>query len=327
MSTTTQQWRMLPVYTLSVTTIVGVLDGIYTVMTGSTYYGGATRTPGSGSAWTFSRYQNAGTTEAVYGTPPTDTLNHRVIFGGATGAKTPTMASPDTWVVSSLLGSINKNSGSFNAWDAAAPFTSGSFYGYWKFFNAAGASAAAKLRIYESQECLAIFIEDAAGAIYGGFLGALIDPESTDTTSDAESDGKVYGIITSGHTAITGLNTGTASNVSTNKFMMHSTSNAQSHSGIFVPGSASIETMCRGENPADSTTTSRKTKSGRWVRQPQTMSRRSAAPNDTIIGRLREMNLVIDSTIGAVHQESSVDVYYYVGGSTSPSGDCLGLLY
>ena len=126
------QWRYVGSTSTGATTATW-LDALFTLGTKATYYDGSTRTPGTGQAGTYSRYQNSGVTEAVYATPATDTLNVRHIWAGAssTPSPTPTMATPDVWANDRVFVSINKNSGAFNAYNAANPFTSGDFFGYW----------------------------------------------------------------------------------------------------------------------------------------------------------------------------------------------------
>ena len=79
-------WRYVGAQAFASATVASALDALFTLGGAATYDDATTRTPGSGSAWTWSRYQNAGTTEACYATPPTDTLGLRVILAGAASA-------------------------------------------------------------------------------------------------------------------------------------------------------------------------------------------------------------------------------------------------
>lgn len=328
MSLSALSWRRLPTVTVTTSTAAGVLDHIWSVLGsgGTTYYDGSTRTVGAGSAATWTRYQNAGTTEALYATPITDTLTHRLIIAGVNAVRTPAMASPDTYSSNTLMISLNKNSGAFASWDhASAPFTSGSFFGYWKLWSAGG-TAASKIYCFEAQEAVAVFIEDTGGAVYGSIWGAILDPESADTTSDAESDGKLYGVLTQGSAGgiVSTFNTQGGSLTSTNAFSSHSTTNAQPHVGCFQPGTASLLTLYREVRGA-STTTNLRTTSGRYQRAPLLYSSRAAAPNDRFIGRLREVQFGVDGKIGGVYRESSADVAYLIGGSSTADQDSLWL--
>lgn len=320
MSLTPQQWKKLPVQTLGATTLPTILDAIYTALTSATYYDASARTAGAGSAWTFSRYQNAGTTEAVYGTPPTDAIAHRAIFAGVNAARTPLMASPDTWLANCLMVSVAKNAGAFASWDhASAPFTSGQFFGYWRVY---AGTTAAKVHVYESQECLAVFVEETGGSVYGALAGALWDPESSDTTNDSESDGRLYGVVTSG----SGSAVSATFNTTASAFLGHSVTIGNAHAGIFQPGSSSILSALRWCLPDVSTTTSSYSRAGRFYRVPWLYRLNQSAPNDRMIGRLREACLFRDGKLGNVHSESGADKAYLVGGSTTADQDCVALV-
>src|SRR5512137_3150794 len=93
MSSPAQNWRKLPRQTIPAgVDVTKVLDAIHAAFTSATYYNGAARIPGAGSAWTAAREQILGTTEATWLTPPVGALNHRVIFAGQVVlAKAPTM--------------------------------------------------------------------------------------------------------------------------------------------------------------------------------------------------------------------------------------------
>ncbi len=128
-----QQWKYVGSQSFVSGTVAAALDALYTLGTAATYADGSARTPGSDSAGTYSRYQNVGVTEAIYCTPATaNALNQRLIWAGSASVGSATMAAPDTYLQNHILVSVNKNSGAFNAWDAALPFTSGEFFGYWE---------------------------------------------------------------------------------------------------------------------------------------------------------------------------------------------------
>lgn len=328
MTLSTLNWRRLANVNVTVSTAAGVLDHLWSVLApaNTVYYDGSARTAGSGSAATWSRYQNAGTTEALYATPATNTLTIRWILAGVNAARTPLMASPDTYTANVLMGSINKNSGAFASWDSGtAPFTSGSFFGYWKWWNAGGV-AGKTIYAFECQEAVAVFIEDTGGAVYGFLIGAYLDPMSSDTTFNAESDGKLYGLIASGSSAITAaFNTAGGSTASSNNWMSHSTSAANSHVGIFTPGAGTLITLYRTFTPSVSTTTNFLMTNGDYSLFPPAYSNRTG--NQNTIGQLRSINMGIDGLMGNVFQTSGVDVAYLAGGSTSATQDVIWLMY
>jgi hypothetical protein len=324
MSLSPLAWRYVGEQAFASATVAAVLDALYTLGTAVTYADATTRTPGSGSAWTWSRYQNASVTEACYATPPTETLGLRVILAGAASlpSPSPTMATPDAAAINILNVNVIKNAGSFNAWNAASPFTSGQTFGYWRVW--ATAAGVGKVRLYEGTEAVLVLIETAAtGATYGAILGAILDSESTDVVSDSESDGKVYGIITSGTSAnISGTMHTTA------QFLNHSTSASFHHAGIFSPGQSTLLTMnLRTEASAAITTTALKTRSGRYVRAPLDYRSTAAAPNDVALGRLREISMFSDGKTGTKLTSGGTTIGYLVGGSSSTDVDVVFLAH
>lgn len=323
MAATTLHWRRLAPVTIAGTAIHQILDGIYAAGTAATYYDGSARTPGSGNAWTFSRFQSGGTTtEAVYATPATGALNHRAIFAGAAGAKTPTMASPDTWAVSTVLAGLAKNAGAFNAWDNVAPFTSGQFYGYWR---ACGSTTITKVHVLESAECLLVMFESSVGLCFPVLVGALFDP-NTSAAGSKESDGLRYGLFTGPATA--GLST-TFHEVTSTFLGYGSTANTAAHGMVADIGAVStFSTLARVVlTPATGTSTTYLTNASSEVIGIPIMHRKSAAaPGDVYVGRLREVYHIKDSVSGAIHRTSgAVDVWYCVASSTAAANNAIGL--
>ena len=323
MSLSPLAWRYVGAQAFASATVASALDALFTLGGAATYADGTTRTVGSGSAWTWSRYQNAGTTEACYATPPTATLGLRVILAGAASlpSPSPTMAAPDAAAINVLNVNVVKNAGSFASWNAASPFTSGQTFGYWRVWSTA--AGVGTVRLYEGTEAVLVLIETASATAYGAILGAILDSESTDVTLDSESDGKLYGIITSG----------TQSNISgtiytTAQFLNHSSSASFHHAGIFTPGGSTLLTMnLRIEASASMTTTGLKTRSGRFVRAPLDYRSTSAAPNDVALGRLREISMFSDGKTATKLTSGGTTIGYLVGGSSSTDVDVVILAH
>lgn len=322
MSVTALNWKKLATVTLAGTAINQMLDGIYTALGAATYYDGSARTPGSGSAWTVARYQNAGTTEAVYAVPPTGALAHKVIFGGASGAKTPTMASPDTWVANCVMVGLAKNAGAYNAWDNAAPFTSGQFYGYWRMNTS---TTDTKVNVYECEECLMVRFESGTNVGHHVLIGALWDPGSVAATA-AESDGRRYGM------ALTSSSTGTTVNFheAVQVFLSHSITNGAAHCMVAAIGAVATFTPCLRflmmATGGMSTTTNLLNAAGEAIGIPIYHMVNSAAPNDYFVGVLRNVYHIKNGVSEAVRQNSSaVVIWYATGFSTVASGACIGL--
>ena len=316
-------WRYVGAQAFASATVASALDALFTLGGAATYDDATTRTPGSGSAWTWSRYQNAGTTEACYATPPTDTLGLRVILAGAAAPPSPvqTMAVPDVAAAGTMHANVIKNAGSFASWNAASPFTSGQTFGYWRAW--ASASGAGTVRLYEGTEAVLVLISTGGGNIYAVLLGALLDSESPDVTSDAESDGKLYGMITTGPTVFIGSSMNTAA-----AFLDHSVTASQNHAGIFTPGGSALLPMNR-RAPANAalTTTSLKTRSGRYVRAPYDYRSTASAPNDVSLGRLREISMFADGKTGTRLVSGATTIGYLVSGSTSADQDAVILAH
>ena len=324
MSLSPLAWRYVGAQAFASATVASALDALFTLGGAATYADGTTRTVGSGSAWTWSRYQNGGTTEACYATPPATTLGLRVILAGAASlpSPSPTMAAPDAAAINVLNVNVIKNAGSFASWNAASPFTSGQTFGYWRMW--ATSAGVGTVRLYEGTEAVLVLIETTAtGATYGAILGAFLDSESTDVVNDSESDGKLYGIITSG----------TSANISgtihtTSQFLDHSTTASQHHAGIFTPGGSTLLTMNR-RAPANvaMTTTGLKTRAGRFVRAPYDYRATAAAPNDVALGRLREISMFSDGKTATKLTSGGTTIGYLVGGSSTVDVDVVILAH
>jgi hypothetical protein len=326
MSLSALNWRYVGAQGFASGTVAAALDALNTLGTAATYADGTTRTPGSSSAWTWSRYQNAGTTEAMYATPPTDTLNHRIIFAGqaAGGTKTPTMASPDTSATVIVMCGLNKNSGAFNAWDNVAPFTSGTFSGYYRCWP--GSAGAGTVYLYESQEAVVVLFATTAGSIYAAIVGAFLDPESTDTANDAESDGKLYGMCVSGSGAVANSSWWTATN--TADLFRHNAANGTGHATVFTPGGSTLLThsLMWAANAA-MTTSGLKTRSGRWGRHAIAARFTAAAPNDQFCGRYREICAFTDAQVPSKQTNAGSTIGYIIAASTTSTTDAAILLH
>ena len=316
-------WRYVGAQAFASATVAAVLDALFTLGTATTYADTTTRTPGSGSAWTWSRYQNTGVSEACYATPPTATLGLRVILAGAAAlpSPSPTMASPDTATTNTLMANVVKNAGAWNSWNATSPYTSGQTFGYWRVW--ATSAGVGTVRLYEGTEACLVLVETSAGLSYGVILGAILDSESTDVVNDSESDGKLYGMITSGTTT-----TIPSSMSSTTGFLDHSALASQQHAGIFTPGGSTLLTMNRRSlSSGGMSTTGLKTRSGRYARAPYDYRASAAAPNDVALGRLREIFMFSDGRTAQKLTSGATTIGYLVGASNVGDVDVVMLAH
>jgi hypothetical protein len=227
-------WRFVGDLAFTPGSINSGLDRLFTLGTATTYADGTTRTPGTGSAWTWLR-EVSGVTVAAYGAPPTNALNFRYIIGGTVGAVAYPILTPDTVTqANTLVYGMNRSSGAFTTWSAAQPFTSG-FSNYWRATRSFATVAYDTVALWESQEgCVIQFGVISTGAASSVQFGALFDPLSA-AAGNCESDGRLYSMCGSGSGSTTvsnWLNSGNA------MFGEGSTVQNEYHAGIFAPGTA-----------------------------------------------------------------------------------------
>lgn len=320
MSLQTQQWRRISRVAVGGTGgIVDTLSAINTAFSATTYADGSARTPGSGSAWTATAVTNG-----VSLAPPSGggAVTQRVLFAGSTGAATPTMASPDTYATSTLLLGTAKNVGAFNAWDAALPYTSGQWFGYWRVCGFG--TAASWVYAFEGRESVLVLVENSAGGIFYSIGGAIGDPESTNSL-DAESDGRLIGQGVSGTAVVQTDNWTRTSGSGARTFFWNNAPAATPHFGFFVPGSASIEVAFtpypEGEFTPATTT---------WVLRSGNVS---GAPIYALAGgsgafraRIREILLCRDGKIITTVSDVGTVKMQIVSGSFASDADAIGLL-
>lgn len=324
MSLPALNWKALPLVTLTSSTIDAVIQGIYNAFTSSVYIDGSARVTGSASAWTFTQQLSGSTIEAAWGTPPTGSLNQRVILAGSsrTGL-TPQLASPDTvYAANTLYTSVAKNAGSFVGWDGGAPFGVGagsSFFGYWKTW-ATSTGTAQIIRCLESEEAIAVFIQNTTpNRVYGSVAGAILDPESTDVAIDSETDNRLYGIVTTGINTTMAITHIDAS--STTYMFSHGGATGDNHMGIFTPATSSIKTVTKNTSLGTITTEELTSRSGRLIKMPITAKYVIAPIN--FAGRLREIWMFRDSIIGNTVTNGATVNGYIIGNNTATIADCV----
>lgn len=321
------QWRYIGNTTYT-NTMPSWLDAVYTLGTKSTYYDGSVRTQGSGQAGTYSRYQNNGVTEAVYATPAVDTLNVRYIWAGSssTPSPSPTMATPDAYTINHAFASIAKNAGAFNAWNNAQPFTSGQFFGYWK----AGwttSDGAGTLHMWECESAV-YYISTVGNNTRHGCLGAWLKPGSTEA-ADAESDGKLYGVMTSGSAANIGSFWSIQKTSTNAAWFGHNTGSNRQHSAVFLPGQGTLVNCY--VNTAFSVTSQQTTQvlpSGKFSVLADSMPVIKTVSPQYMLGVLDSISPFSNAISGQVLADSgaSKDVGYVVGKQTNSATECALLL-
>lgn len=244
MALSTLNWRMLPPQVVTSNNVNSILDLIYAMGISTTYSDGSGRTPGSGSAWTWNRdttnsYQS-GVTTAVYGTPPVDSIGHKVCFAGSTTAGVPGYkAYIDSYVPGTMMIGVAKNSGVYGNWTSATtPFTTGDFTGFVHACRNTASVTFSTVYMYESQEAIIVQMVTSAGAVSEMVAGAFIDPLSSNSLN-AESDGRLYGVTSTGSTSTL---SGARWTGSAQQTFNHAGPNGQGHSAVFVPGAGTVQT-------------------------------------------------------------------------------------
>jgi hypothetical protein len=307
-------------------TIAALLDAIWTAVdpTVATYSDGSARAfSGSGATgWTWTRYQNAGVTEALYATPANGTMNQRVILAGRSvaPAPSPTMIAPDTFLASSLLISHQLSAGAFTSWNAALPFTNGRFMGYTRATASAASFATLAACVYETQETIIVEILTNGTGVQFALAGAIYDPETT-AAAAGETDGRRYGVVVCGGALISNF-FGTSGS---GTMWVHGTGAGAAHGYVWRPGVSTVDTVSRQWLTTGGQTIAQMTDlAGQFPGQPLFM-----AASSGWAGRIREMfwsrpmlyHTRVESSPGVISA-------YGVGASTSSAtGDALFLKY
>lgn len=319
MSLAAQEWRYIGSQAYGAATCAAAMDAAYALGTAITYADTSARTPGSGSAWTWGRDQNVGITECIHGIPPTSTLGMRINVAGTSTIPggSFTLRAPDiTPAANQLHVNLSKNvTGTYSAggWNAASIFGDGQDWDYWRIWPTSAGTGTAHM--WEGREGVAMLF-GGVSSWYGFVGGALFDPESTNPL-DQESDGRRYGLLTSGTAAISSTFT-TSSGV----FSEHGAVNNNAHAGVFDIGAvATVVTLAKSFQGATATTTCMKSKGGVYMRTPILYRAASAAPNDFFVGRLREITFFCDSKTPL----KQAGIGYIFGSSAAVDQDCFFL--
>lgn len=305
----TLNWKRLAPVTLAAANVNAALDAIYAAGTAATYADGSPRTPGAGSAWSWSidttNALQTGATTAAYASPPgTPTIAQRVIWAGSTNAPTASpVFSTDTRSAGMLYCSVAKNPGAYSNWNSATPFTSGEFLGFATGLLAFATAAWTTMTMWESEEAVIVQWSRVSPNVQTSIniCGAFLDPGAT---SSGETDGRLYGMATTGSNNYqsTTMWSGTTDNV----FYGTATANA-ARFGVFTPGSA---------------VALRYQRFGSFTPANTFLSRDNAIPllpvyvtdaNVTQVARLREIMLTADTTSNLTLDSSGTAIGYTLG--------------
>jgi hypothetical protein len=311
-------WRYVGSASFTPASPAALMNAIYDLGVATTYHDNSSRTPGLGSAGTWEKVVVSNVTESVYVTPAEDTLTSRIMIGGATYTPSPLPTvgpGEPSYVANTVVVNVVKNAGAFLQWNASSPFTSGQTFGWTRFWQTSNGTG--NVYLWESKDCVAVLVSNSAGSSMYGFIGgAIIDPESDDTATDAESDGKMYGLVASGTSAIGGEFN------SQGAFLEHSTfTSGPNKAGVFSPGSGSVITMQRISRFTGSVSATRlKTRSGKFARVAIVM--RSNSP-DNCLGRLRDIYVYTDAQVPSIQTDGAGVIGYIFGSSAANLSDCI----
>ena len=325
MSLPALEWRKLPIVTTAVTSSTSdFLNIIYNMLTGSTYFDGSARTIGSGSAWSGSKaFVTGSNTEAILCYPPLRTsLSQSVLIvgkntTGTVSGGTPTMATTEGALATDQLGmAISKNSGDFTNWTGSRPMgPSSSFSGYIRPITGLSTLSTLKITIYESKEAIALDIGNGAtNPIYNlvSMCGALIDPQQTVTSTEAELDNRIYGLLRSNQVSTTGVESNFYNTLGT--FLDHSGTAANCKSMYFVPQQSSLKTIFSIKFLTGNQFVSLTSISSKLVKLPIYYTNDSSPYS--FVGTLRDIYAIRDSSNNLVFRDGSSNI---IGFSVSKS--------
>lgn len=305
-------------FTVPAATLSGTLGTISRAFSSNTYADGTSRVTGSGVAWTPESQLSSGTTLAVSLTPVTSTLGHKIIYaGGGTGS--PTMISPDTYSNTRMIFGLCKNAGTFNSWSNANPYSAGQFSGYTTAF--VGNTTITSIHFFESKDSILVVGQTNTSTLYYSYVGAIIDPESSNASA-AESDGKIYGLFTSGYNGAAGTPNYSA-NFGAYSFLSHGTVAGNAHGYITNFGASTVVGIRRANvllTPPNAATVLKNPVS-EFVRLPIYIE----IGGSTFYGRLREVFMFGTGLAMTKLTVSNVVTAYILGASPITTSECIAI--
>lgn len=319
MALTAMTWRRMANQTPSGVGITLYLDAIAAAFAATSYTDGTSRTAGTGRAW--SRTVVGAPTEALVLTPPTGSgTASRLILAGFSGARTPKMAGPDTYLADSLLAGVGPIGGTLTTWDGSGandPLGAGNrWLGYTRASASLAAATSQRVACYECAEAVGVFLRTGT-SWFGVLLGALWDPDSTDAL-DGETDGRLYGHLTSGSTAIP------ASMTSATAWPNHGTAVANAHHQVAQPGVTTLRACGSTGDPPAHGADDLRLPSGTAMLAPVVVAETSAR---AVMGSLRGIRRGPQARMGQTMQQGATHIGYFIGGSDTATQPGLYLAY
>jgi len=308
-------YKYIGKFTAPASTTSGTMSALATAFSSTTYADGTSRVTGSGVAWTPFSQVSVGTTIAVSLTPVTSTLGHKIVYAGGAGGS-PTMISPDTYSTLRVNFGMCKNAGNFNSWSDANPYGTGQFSGYTGAWTGTSVSF---IHAYESQDAVFIVAEGSTGNCLASHVGAIIDPEST-SSGVAESDGKVYGLITTGYSAVASF---AHEAFPTQGYAVAGIGQGDGHMYVMNFGASSVSTARRfnGVPGIALSANSLKNAANEFARLPIYIE--NSAASRTFYGRLREVLIFTNGVSVTKFTVSGATNGYIISSSTAATGQAI----
>lgn len=344
------QWRMLPPVVVTSTAEPSfILDAIYTAGTSAVYADGSARVlgtyaapnvgqvplvagptlPASGFAWTWNfdatTSTSGGQKTACYAVPASGALNQQIIVMGIPSTVSIVGSTFKQFVDgrsnSSVYAGVGLNSGLYQSFQNATPFSVGDFTGFAAITNLTPTAGITLLLMWESAECVIIQLRNAptSGQVTSTVMGAFIDPLSVNL-ANAETDGRLYGISTTGSNQIV---PGTwLSSTAGGEPFVHGAVNSNGHFGTFAPGLGTLALATRGQ-----TFTPNSGFASRNGDLPEIPYQINAFTGGGYFGQLRQMYVTRDSLTGIGWEALGVQKGYLFAASTTAATDAMLLTY
>jgi hypothetical protein len=308
----TLNWKYVGAQVLTSGTALATNKAVYQLGTATKYADGSTRTPGTGSAWTWLPQLSGSDVVATFGAAPTVTpVGMRFIIAGDGATLPASMLGPDTSLAATGYVGMNRGAGAYTTWTAVQPFTTG-FSGYWRGFGGAYTTAGNTMYMYESQEACCLLLVNGSGSVQIVLLGAMFDPL---TATNVESDGRLYFIQTPGYAQTLAAGWLSASNSAGGAWGNHSVTANQSHCAYFNPGLTTVTTATRGmlmSNPTPGLSFN-----GDIIRVPFFAVNAAGA----FVGQARSASIVRDFNAAAVVQMGATVQGYTNSAATTATND------
>lgn len=240
-------WKYVGTQTFAAGTISASHAALAALGAKTTYPDGTARTPGTGSAWTWTLRSTAGTNDAVTGVPPaaTNTFNWAYIVAGSasTAASNATMCSPHiSSVANCITVGMNRNTtGAYTTWNSTTPFTTaGQFTGYWPA-TVTFVTTFDTVVMWEAQDsCLILYAVSSSGQSGGAMMGGWIDPVVEVPGTTCETDGRLYGLTASGSNSVIPSTWLSTNNAAGGFLGNYSATNRYASTGYITPGTSTL---------------------------------------------------------------------------------------